>query len=154
MTADDLAARYLAGVPVAELAADVGVDQSTIWRRLHAAGVPLRGRTDHGAGEILTRRWLEVRVRQGLSVADMAEEAGVHESTVREWLARRGLAPAGADPVDVEERGRRSARVAAAFAAGATRPEIAEAEGCSVRTVGRMLAAAGVRGRPGRRPGR
>lgn len=79
---------YLSGVPLAEIAAEVGCDRSTVNARLRAAGVsPKRYTTP-------TEEELQVAVASyeaGSSLVEVAHVLGVHRRTVRRLLVERGI---------------------------------------------------------------
>jgi hypothetical protein len=83
---DELARRYIAGEPLADIARLAGVAAPTLVNRLRRAGVPSRRRTrrDHALEEL--------RNLEAPETADaLAERYGVTPGTIRTWAARAGI---------------------------------------------------------------
>lgn len=87
------ATRYVQGESVPPLAAELGVAPSTLYNRLHKAGVAIRLRggaskpiTPEVRAEIVTRR------ASGLSAIKIAKKFGVSRSTVYRVIGSRNAA--------------------------------------------------------------
>lgn len=150
---DDLVARYQAGDPVDLIAADLGINRATVFRRLAAAGVAA-DRNHVGTGrrdwsQTMTRRWLTTQIRKHRTLSEIATELGCDPTTVSRRLASHGLRAAGQRPT-IDERTLRGWE--RRYTAGETLAAIAGADH-DPRTVRTLLAARGVQMRPpGRRP--
>jgi transposase-like protein len=90
---DELVDRYKEGVTVAEIAAETGCPESTVYDALCRADVEFRARsrrpTDPRLGD---PGWLRGRyVEDGATAAEMAVELGRGERTVLDALSRHGI---------------------------------------------------------------
>lgn len=132
---------------VADMAAEAGVDPSTIHRWLRAAGEPLRGAAGRRNLTGVSRTQLRRVLREAPTLRAAAGRLGVDEHTLRERARADGLLGGRAIPdvVDVDA-------LAATYAAGVSLAALAGASGVSVRTVRRWLVEAGVAMRPAGRP--
>jgi transposase-like protein len=128
-------------VSVDAIADGAGVRQSTVYRVLHAEGVPLRGRPGKSLRGVPTKTILAA-VAAG-SQRSAAAALGVSHRTLLDWLASHGQY----EPVATGAKA-----MASAYRRGADVYTIARAHGVSPRTVLRRLRAAEVEVRPrGRR---
>jgi lambda repressor-like predicted transcriptional regulator len=108
---EELAAAYLDGTPLTDLATEANVSPQTIGRRLRAAGIELRGL---GVKSSISRHRLSEAKRKyhvplddvrklrdkGLSVRDISEQIGIPEEPIREAMVAAGIPrlPAKARP--------------------------------------------------------
>ena len=132
---------------VATIAAEAGVNVSTVHRALARHGITLRGPLGRRTLVDVSNRTVRATVRKAETLTDAARALGVDLETLRARLARMGDRPWPGGKEGAEE-------MSADYAAGLSLVAIAEAQGVSTRTVRRRLAAAGVdmrsRGRPSR----
>ncbi|MFB9178517.1 hypothetical protein ACFFX1_10290 [Dactylosporangium sucinum] len=86
--------RYLDDrAPVRQLAADLAVTPTTIYRWLHAAGITLRRSTP-----TLSATWLDEQLTAGLSINEIAKLAKVSRSSVWDQLSAHGLLDVADEP--------------------------------------------------------
>lgn len=85
--------RYLTDrARVADIAAEAGVDQSSVHRALRRHGISQRGPAGRQQwADVLTREYLTRQVVAGVPVRQIAEQVGCDPSTVRRWMQRHGL---------------------------------------------------------------
>jgi len=150
-----LVARWRAGLVAAQLAAELGLHPDAVRERLVTASVlrPARsyflvGSPDDPLPEHLLRDWY---VREGFTVAQVAELTGTTARQVRYRLARYHLSPGRPGPAS---RARRTLTKAALtelyLAQGLTCPQIAERAQVSAEAVRDLLAEHGIERRSGR----
>lgn len=134
--------------PVAVIADELGVTVSTVHRALRREGVEPRGVTGRAEwGDVLTPEMLEGCLSEGMTVREIAADAGCDHVTVREWMARHGLS----DALTARER---EAYRSWYEREGLSVAAVAERAGIGRRTARRYLLEAGVALRPrGRPPG-
>jgi DNA-binding MurR/RpiR family transcriptional regulator len=141
----NLADRYLAGETIVSLAADLGVNPSTIHRRLTAEGVKLRGRPDR---ERVARK-LTPKARERITAQHAAGRS------VRQITADLGLADVHAIELALGKPAPPAAqRAAKLYDGGLTLDQVAAEIGVSKRTVTRWLDRLGHARRPAGRPAR
>lgn len=127
--------------PIAAIAAEAGVDPSTIHRALRAAGVAKRGKTGARAVHTLDREWVVTRRGEGASWGAIAREAGIDRSSVLWQAAGYGLYDLGGGD---EALYRRAVCAAEKYRSGQSLVQVAAAIGVDRRTVTRWLRALGV----------
>lgn len=84
---EQAARAYQAGRTLREIAADLGVDNTTVRRWLSAEGVTTRRRGQRGRAEALTSRIVDLR-DQGWSWVDIAAEVGMSQTGIRKRYAQ------------------------------------------------------------------
>lgn len=127
--------------PVAAIAAEAGVDPSTIHRALRGAGIAPRGKAGARAVRTLDREWLVARRGEGATWAAIARDVGMDHSSVLWQAAGYGLYDLG----DGDQEGYRRAVLAAEkYRRGQSLEQVAAAMGVDRRTVTRWLRALGV----------
>lgn len=150
MTLDELGGkrwlrrRYLTErAPVAAIAAEAGVNPSTVHRWLTACEIPRRGQHDRRRwDDVLTDQRLRAAAKRGWTHVDVAYETGAPIRVVQDRWRRLGLDPDAIGNLDMRRR----------YEAGETLASLAAASGCSQRTVARRIRDAGGRLRPAGRP--
>lgn len=127
--------------PVVHIAAEAGVDVSTIHRTLRAAGIAKRGKATARAIRTLDREWLAARRSEGVAWHAIAREAGMDRSSVLWQAAGYGL-------YDLRDGDqvvyRRAVNAAEKYRRGWSLADVAAAMGTDRRTVTRWLKALGV----------
>lgn len=130
---------------VADIAAEAGVDPSTVHRALQRHGIAPRGATGRRSLADVSDRAVRRELRHHHTLGEAASALSVDPVTLAERLARMGMRPwyGGVEGAD---------EMAAEYAAGASLVAIAKSRGLSTRTVRRRLAAVGADMRPRGRP--
>lgn len=82
-----MAARYVGGATVGELAEEFACDRQTAARRLKAHGVPMRNRPP---SDEEVRRFVQL-YGSGLSLAKVATETDFSEKTIMTYLRKQGV---------------------------------------------------------------
>jgi transposase len=141
-----VAHRYRVGEPAEAIARSTGISLTAVYDYVRRAGIELRGKTaphpptfEH----VLTDEYLQREyVDAGRSAADLAGEVGCSESTVHNWLSRRGIPRR---PVSVRRHAYEfPLETLDAVTAGRVSPETAAAAiGCSRTELLRALRRAG-----------
>lgn len=126
--------------PVGEIAAECGVDPSTVWRALRRHGIELRGPAGR---RHVTDDQIHGALAEAPSIRDAARCLGLHPDSLYDRARRAGLLPTWpVGPDDIADR----------YQAGASVAALADAEGVSPRTVRRWLRSRGATMRPAGRP--
>lgn len=86
---------YRAGDSAERIAYDLGIPVTTVFAVLHREGAVLRGKCEPhrtSYADVLTEAFLQTTyVEAEMGAWEIAAEVGCSESTVRNWLRRRGL---------------------------------------------------------------
>lgn len=139
--------RYGQGLSLSQVAAELGVTKTTVWKHLRAAGVATRRPVAVGVST-LDQEILQLR-RQGLIWREIGATIGMSTPGVHgRW--RRLRAAGHEDPMPPRPFGLE--RVVELYNQGLTTSQVGRELGCTGSTVSKQLRAAGVQGRkPGRR---
>ncbi len=94
----DIVDRYRRGQSGEAIARALEISTTAVYATLRRSGVALRGKThahELTYEEVLTTEYLTAAIIDArLAPAEVAAQIGCSESTVRNWMRRRGIAPA------------------------------------------------------------
>lgn len=140
LTNDELARRYQAGQPLAQLAVEAGMTIPGVQARLRRIGVPARRQPSRAP--LLPKQQIADALDTHRSINAAAKALGITRAALMAEAHRHGLRRTLTPPRDLLDR----------YHAGATQTQLADHYGVAVSTVGLWLQAKGVTRRRGRRP--
>lgn len=87
----DVAALYESGMGIRGVAEEIGSSYSTVWRRLHAAGVQLRPAGGRPLEPDPLAEYLAARYRSGESLRDLEAATGYRYGFIRTRVLAAGV---------------------------------------------------------------
>jgi transposase len=96
------------GLSVEAIGRRLGQHPSTVADWMAEHGLEAHNREKHAAKGGVDRVWLQTKIEEGLSIAQLAEAAGLSKTAVRYWLARYGLRTAAAQRASATRRARQA----------------------------------------------